>query len=174
MTAPRDEAYSLVRKNTMIFATEVVLRVLGILALAVLLVIGVSGLSLFFFSKRYSTAIQQHQLEMTGISKDLEWNISKRKEMETYYKTLFNVANDAILISRSEKFAECNHKALEVFGCRREALIGRSMLDISPVHQADGELSSDDSSPSSPPRDRGRRPSVGRLSGATGSSFRPR
>ena len=59
----------------------------GILALIALVVVSGSGLVLFFFSKRYSTAIQQHQEELTGINKDLEWNIIKRKEVETYYQT---------------------------------------------------------------------------------------
>ncbi len=143
VTAPRDEAYSLTRKTTMIFATEVALRVLGILAFIALMVVGGSGLILFFFSKRYSTAIQQHQKELTGINKDLEWNIVKRKEVETYYQTLFNVANDAILISKDAHITECNHKALETFGFTRDVILGKSMLDLSPVYQPDGALSKD-------------------------------
>ncbi len=141
VTAPRDEAYSLTRKTTMIFATEIALRVLGILALIALVVVSGSGLVLFFFSKRYSSAIQQHQEELTGINKDLEWNIIKRKEVETYYQTLFNVANDAILISKGSRISECNQKTMEVFGLAKEVMLGKSMLDLSPVYQPDGELS---------------------------------
>ncbi len=133
VTAPRDEAYSLRRKTTMIFATEIALRVLGILASYCAGCVGGSGLVLFLFSKRYSSAIQQHQEELTGINKDLEWNIIKRKEVETYYQTLFNVANDAILISKDGSISECNHKTLEVFGFTKEAMLGKSMLDISPL-----------------------------------------
>jgi PAS domain S-box-containing protein len=141
VTAPRDEAYSLTRKTTMIFATEIALRVLGILALIALVVVSGSGLVLFFFSKRYSSAIQQHQEELTGINKDLEWNIIKRKEVETYYQTLFNVANDAILISKESRISECNQKTMEVFGLTKEVMLDKSMLDLSPVYQPDGELS---------------------------------
>ena len=141
VTAPRDEAYSLTRKTTMIFATEVALRILGILALIALVVVGGSGLILIFFSKRYSTAIQQHQEELTGINKDLEWNIIKRKEVETYYQTLFNVANDAILIIKDFRITECNHKTLDTFGLTKEVILGKSMLDISPVYQPEGMLS---------------------------------
>jgi len=141
VTAPRDEAYSLTRKTTMIFATEIALRVLGILALIALVVVSGSGLVLFFFSKRYSSAIQQHQEELTGINKDLEWNIIKRKEVETYYQTLFNVANDAILISKESRITECNQKTMEVFGFAKEVMLDKSMLDLSPVYQPDGELS---------------------------------
>ncbi len=143
VTAPRDEAYSLTRKTTMIFATEIALRVLGFLALIALVVVGGSGLVLFFFSKRYSSAIQQHQEELTGINKDLEWNIIKRKEVETYYQTLFNVANDAILISKDTLITECNHKTLDVFGFSKPIILGKSMLDLSPEYQPDGTLSKD-------------------------------
>lgn len=143
VTAPRDEAYSQIRQSTMIFAMEIAFKVLGILALTALLVAGVSGLAVFFFSKKYSSAVQQHQLELTDINKDLEWNITRRKEVETYYRTLFNVANDAILISKGQLYSECNQRALEVFGMSKEQLAGRSILDISPVHQPDGSLSQD-------------------------------
>ena len=95
------------------------------------------------FSKRYSTAVQQHQVEMTGINKDLEWNITKRKEVETYYQTLFNVANDAILISKGLQHTECNHKAEEIFGLSREEILAKTMLELSPTYQPDGSLSTD-------------------------------
>jgi PAS domain S-box-containing protein len=143
VTAPRDEAYSRIRQSTMIFATEVAFKVLAILALTALSVAGVSGLAVFFFSKKYSTAIEKHQLELTGINKDLEWNITRRKEVETYYRTLFNVANDAILISKGALYSECNQRAREVFGFTRDELAGKSILDISPPHQPDGGLSKD-------------------------------
>ncbi len=143
ITVPYVEAYSLTRQTTMVFAMEIVLRILGALALVALVGLGGSGLILFMFSKRYSTAVQQHQVEMTGINRDLEWNISKRKEVETYYQTLFNVANDAILISKGMQHTECNHKAEEIFGLTREAILAKTMLELSPAYQPDGSLSRD-------------------------------
>ncbi len=143
ITVPYAEAYSLTRETTMIFAMEMVLRGLGALALIALVGLGGSGLVLFMFSRRYSTAVQQHQVEMTGINRDLEWNISKRKEVETYYQTLFNVANDAILISRGLQHTECNRKAEEIFGLKREEILARTILDLSPAYQPDGSPSSD-------------------------------
>ncbi len=143
LTVPYVEAYSMTRETTMIFALEMVLRVLGILAMIALVGLGGSGLVLFMFSKRYSSAVQQHQIEMTGINKDLEWNITKRKEVETYYQTLFNVANDAILISKGLQHTECNHKAEEIFGLTRDEILEKTMLDLSPAYQPDGSLSSD-------------------------------
>jgi len=141
VTAPRDEAYSRVRQTTMIFATEIALKVLGILALAVLVLAGISGVAVFFYSRRYTSVVQQHRQEITGINKDLEWNITRRKEVETYYQTLFNVANDAFLICKGAHFSECNQQAAEIFGTSRDALIGKRFVDISPVHQPDGSLS---------------------------------
>ncbi len=143
ITVPYAEAYSLTRETTMIFAMEMVLRGLGALALIALVGLGGSGLVLFMFSKRYSTAVQQHQVEMTGINRDLEWNISKRKEVETYYQTLFNVANDAILISRGMQHTECNRKAEEIFGFSRDEILEKTMLDLSPAYQPDGSLSAE-------------------------------
>lgn len=141
VTVPRDEAYSLTRKTTMVFAMEIVLRLLGILLLMVIVGLGAGSAVIFLFSKRYSTAVQQHREELSGISRDLEWNITKRMEVETYYKTLFNVANDAILISNDLAYVECNQKAVEMFGLPREELLKRTILDCSPELQPDGSRS---------------------------------
>ena len=141
VTVPRDEAYSLTRKTTMVFAMEIVLKLLGILLFMVILGLGGSSIVLFLFNKRYSTAVQQHREELSGINRDLEWNISKRMEVETYYKTLFNVANDAILISNDLAYVECNEKAVEMFGIPREQLLQKTILDCSPEFQADGSRS---------------------------------
>ena len=143
ITVPREEAYSLTRKTTMVFAMEIVLRVLGFLLLMVLLALSAGSAVIFLFSRRYSTAVQQHQEELHGISRDLEWNITKRMEVETYYKTLFNVANDAILISNDLAYVECNEKAVEMFGLPREELLKKTILDCSPELQPDGVSSRD-------------------------------
>lgn len=141
VTVPRDEAYSMTRKTTMVFAMEMVLKLLGILLFIVLVGLGCSSIVLFLFNKRYSTAVQQHREELSGISRDLEWNITKRMEVETYYKTLFNVANDAILISNDLSYVECNQKAVEMFGLPREQLLDKTILDTSPELQPDGSRS---------------------------------
>jgi PAS domain S-box-containing protein len=143
VTVSREEAYSLTRKTTMAFAMEMVLKLLGIILFIVVLGLGGSSVVLYLFSKRYSTAVQKHREELSGINKDLEWNITKRMEVETYYKTLFNVANDAILISNDLTYVECNHKAEEMFGLSRELLLRKTILDCSPELQADGTRSAD-------------------------------
>ena len=62
-------------------------------------------------------------------------------EVETYYKTLFNVANDAILISNDLAYVECNQKAVEMFELSREQLLQKTILDCSPELQPDGARS---------------------------------
>jgi len=54
-------------------------------------------------------------------------NFSKKFNHEALYHTLFETANDAILIMDSEFFYECNQMALTLYGCElKEELIGHS------------------------------------------------
>jgi PAS domain S-box-containing protein len=140
-TIPRTEAYELTRKTTVLFAVEKVLVVLGVLALVTFIGGGGSVLLLFVFNRRFETTVKQHKEEMTGINEDLEWNISKRKEVETSYQTLFHVANDAILLSKGLQYVECNEKAVEMFGFLHSEVVGKSMLYFSPEFQPNGRES---------------------------------
>ena len=72
----------------------------------------------------------------------LQEGLGKNKEA---YQTLFEHASDAIFIMKDERFAECNLKALEMFGTAKEQLIGRTPYDFSPSRQPDGSLSKDKS-----------------------------
>jgi two-component system sensor kinase FixL len=60
------------------------------------------------------------------------------RENEYKFKTLFETANDAILLTNRTVFLDCNRKAEKMFGCDREKIIGLSPADFSPEHQADG------------------------------------
>ena len=60
------------------------------------------------------------------------------KESETRYRTLFENAGDAILIMDGMRFSDCNAKALELFACSRQDLIGRTPFRFSPPTQPDG------------------------------------
>lgn len=137
-TVPMTEAYAVTRKTTVLYAAEIVLAILGVLAFVTLIGGGGSVLVLWGFRKRFETKVQQQQDEITDISKNLQWNIHKREEMEAYYQTLFNVANDAFLLSKELRYVDCNEKASQMFGLSREDLIGRSMLEVSPSFQPDG------------------------------------
>lgn len=60
------------------------------------------------------------------------------RESEERHRALFECANDAILTLRDGCFADCNSKALEMFGCSRKELIGRRPEHFSSHLQPDG------------------------------------
>lgn len=63
------------------------------------------------------------------------------------YRTLFEFANDAIFIEKFDRFVDCNTKALEIYGCRKDQLVGKTYVDLSPERQPDGTLSRDKALP---------------------------
>ncbi|MCX8021980.1 MAG: PAS domain S-box protein [Syntrophorhabdaceae bacterium] len=60
------------------------------------------------------------------------------KISETRYRTLFEHANDAILLMKDNIFIDCNPKTLTMFQCTREEIIGRTPYLFSPPTQPDG------------------------------------
>ncbi len=60
---------------------------------------------------------------------------------ELQYKQLFEAATDGMFLLEDSRFVECNARALELFACTREQLLGRSPLDFSPPVQVDGRAS---------------------------------
>ena len=64
------------------------------------------------------------------------------RESENRYRTLYQAANDAIMIlDENRSIVECNGKAEQIFGCSREELTSTSFFQFSPEMQPDGELS---------------------------------
>ncbi len=62
-------------------------------------------------------------------------------ESELKYQTLFNAANDAILLVDGDCFVDCNSKAIELFGMAKERILGSTPLALSPPRQPDGSSS---------------------------------
>jgi PAS domain S-box-containing protein len=60
------------------------------------------------------------------------------RESEGRYRTLFEGASDAIFLVEGERFADCNARTLEIFGCTRDEILGRHPADFSPPEQRDG------------------------------------
>ncbi len=63
------------------------------------------------------------------------------KEREALYRTLFENAEDAIFLMEDEVFIDCNPKTLEIFGCKKEDIVGKPPYLFSPARQPDGRLS---------------------------------
>ncbi len=137
-TMTRANAYELSGRASMLLATESVLKVLGILVVVTMFGVGGSALVLYLYNRRFVNAMQKQQVQISGMNEDLKWNITRRKELETHYQTLFNVANDAIMVLKSMIFVDCNEKANELFGLSHYGILGNNMLDLSPAHQPDG------------------------------------
>ncbi len=62
-------------------------------------------------------------------------------DSEARYRTLFESANDAIILLRDERIIACNKKALDLFGCTESEALGRNLLSFSPLLQPDGAYS---------------------------------
>ena len=62
-------------------------------------------------------------------------------ESEQKYKLLFETASDAIFMMSKETFIDCNSATLNVFGCKREDIIGQTPFRFSPEIQSDGKNS---------------------------------
>jgi PAS domain S-box-containing protein len=63
------------------------------------------------------------------------------RKRELRYRALFDSANDAILVGRKNRVAECNPRALKLFGCTAQQMLGKSAADLSPLQQPDGQSS---------------------------------
>lgn len=62
---------------------------------------------------------------------------------EEYLRVLFESLTDAVFIMEGDRFIRCNEKALAMFGCRREQIIGETPYRFSPPFQPDGVPSRD-------------------------------
>jgi PAS domain S-box-containing protein len=127
----QEEALALAKNTDMLFAMAMVLKILGILALLFFITVGGSALILFISKNRFEAIV-------SGKDEDLRGEIVRRKELETRYRTLFNTATNAIMLSKNGIYIECNQKALDMFELAEADIIGRTMLDLSPDTQEDG------------------------------------
>ncbi|HPU29904.1 MAG TPA: PAS domain S-box protein [Syntrophorhabdaceae bacterium] len=74
--------------------------------------------------------------EMENMQKNL-------RESELRYRSLFENANDGIFLLKEDRFIDCNSKALEIFKCKKEDIIGKTPYEFSPPKQPDGKNSNE-------------------------------
>ena len=68
---------------------------------------------------------------------------SALKQSEAKFKTLFETANDAIFILSGGTILDCNLQAAALFRCTKDDIVGHSPIELSPLKQPDGRLSSE-------------------------------
>lgn len=70
------------------------------------------------------------------------WHVEEKlKESEQRYRTLYNGANDGILILENGIIVECNPRAQDLLQRGPQDLIGSTLFNVSPPLQSDGQLS---------------------------------
>jgi len=77
---------------------------------------------------------EAQNLELLRIHNDLEEN-------EKRYHSIFEGSHDGIVILKDNIYIDCNHRATEILGRKKEKLIGLTPFDISPEIQDDGTVS---------------------------------
>ncbi len=69
--------------------------------------------------------------------------VERLQKSQEKYRLFFEMAHDAFLVLKEDVFVDCNSRALELFDCQREDLIGEAPYDFSPEKQPDGRKSRD-------------------------------
>jgi PAS domain S-box-containing protein len=117
------------------------------------------GKSQFFEWRMFRLDETLFDTEMTFVGVTLEGkrvvmavirDITKRKAMERAiheneirYRTLFDSAGDAIVLSDDGVIVDCNQRGLQIFGYPRDELVGFPSLKCFPEFQSDGNRSGD-------------------------------
>lgn len=99
-------------------------------------------------SKAEKTFMLKVASKMSGKEKIFECTLTEKKKVyveleksESKFKSLFELANDAIFLMDEEIFIDCNQKTLELFGCKKEEIIGQPPYVFSPKFQPDNKPS---------------------------------
>ena len=85
--------------------------------------------------------------ENKAYQENLEDLVMQRTEelhdSEVRFRTLFESANDAIILIRDDLIVSCNRKTQKLFCCPLDEIVGRSLLSFSPTIQPAGVMSNE-------------------------------
>jgi PAS domain S-box-containing protein len=79
--------------------------------------------------------LEQYKINLEGI---VEARTVALRTSETRFRSIFERANDAILIMKEDVFVNCNLKTTEMFARNKESIIGSTPWAFSPPLQPDG------------------------------------
>jgi PAS domain S-box-containing protein len=85
--------------------------------------------------------LEQRIKELEMVIDDHKAVEGKIPKEESYYRNLFETANDSIFILEDYRFMECNKMTLKMFGCEKKDILGFYPWDFSPPNQPDGRSS---------------------------------
>jgi PAS domain S-box-containing protein len=85
-----------------------------------------------------SVMVAQHRHAAARDSAEKVRQQEALRDRDRRYRVLFESAGDGLFLMRGDQFVDCNQKALELFGCGREQLIGNTPYAFSPPQQPNG------------------------------------
>ena len=105
------------------------------------------GSSLAVFSSHAVVQVPGRAAEMFCLDVDMtdrQRAEAALRESELKFRSLFETAEGAILLLADGRFVDCNARALSIFGCTREQIIGGPPSRFSPPMQPDGQPSEEE------------------------------
>jgi PAS domain S-box-containing protein len=87
--------------------------------------------------------IEEKQIQLINEINERKKIQEKIRESENRYRTIYESSNEAYITLSNEICVDCNPKALKLFRCSRNDLIGKRLSDISAEFQPDNSISGD-------------------------------